>query len=164
MPPGGRIHNLPISLKLPMAFPSAKNLKRHLMAQGFELYRTVGNHIMLAERVRDNLIMDAGVAVGFAPELSVRFVVRAQSSNFRGETPDQLFGRARELARPSQERGYVEVETAVAPVADPGDRSRTLDTWYEVSFERRVSDLDELFTELRYALELEKTVTSWGPG
>jgi hypothetical protein len=143
-----------------MAVPSVKNLKRHLIAQGFELYRTVGNHVLLAERVRDNLIMDAGVAAGFHPELSVRFVVRAQSSGFRGEIAEQLFGRARDLAGPSLERGYQEVETNVVPVADPGDRTRTLDTWYEVSFERPVADLDELFTELRYAMELEKTVTT----
>jgi hypothetical protein len=149
-----------LRLELPMAVPSAKNLKRYLMAQGFELYRTVGNHIMLAERVRDNLIMDAGVAAGFQPELTVRFVVKAQSSGFRGETAEQLFNRARELAQPGLERGYAEVETTAVPVADPGDRSRTLDIWYEVSFERRVSDLDELFTELRYALELGKTVTA----
>ena len=142
-----------------MRVPSPANLKRHLIAQGFELYRTVSNRIMLAERVRDNLIMDAGVSVGFESELSVRFVVRAQSSDFKGESADQLYGRARELARPSVERGYAEVETTVVPVSDPGDESVTLDTWYEVAFARPVADLDELFTELRYALDLDKTVS-----
>ena len=141
-----------------MSVPSAANLKRHLIAQGFELYRTLGDRIMLAERVRDNLIMDAGVSVGFAPELSVRFVVRAQSSDFRGESAAQLYDRARILAAPCVERGYSEVGTSVVPVSDPGDQSRTLETWYEVVFARSVGVLDELFDELRYALELEKTV------
>jgi hypothetical protein len=45
------------------------------------------------------------------------------------------------------------------PIRDPGDRTRTLDTWYEVSFAKSVSDLDDLFQELRAALALEKTAT-----
>jgi hypothetical protein len=143
-----------------MAVHSPANLKRHLIAQGFEPYRTLSDRVMLAERVRDNLIMDSGVAAGFAPELCVRFIVRAQSSGFRGETPQQLFDRARSLAHSSVERGYGEIEASVVPVSDPGDESRTLDTWYEVTFERRVGDLDELFTELRYALSLDKTVAT----
>jgi hypothetical protein len=145
-------------LPTPMSVHSPANLKRHLTAQGFELYRTLVDRIMLAERVRDNLIMDAGVAAGFSPSLAVRFVVRVQSSAFRGETAQQLFDRARSLAGPSAERGYREVETVVVPVSDPGNRDRTLDVWYEVVFERKVADLDELFTELRYALSIEKTV------
>jgi hypothetical protein len=137
---------------------SPSNLKKHLIAQGFELYKTLGDRVMLAERVRDNLIMDAGVSAGFKPGLSVRFVVRAQSSDFRGESADTLFGRARELAKTSLDRGYNEVESSEVPVSDPGDETRTLDVWYEVAFERQVADLDELFDELRYALDLSKTV------
>ncbi len=141
-----------------MSVPSPANLKRHLIAQGFELYRTLGDHVMLAERVRDNLIMDAGVSAGFGSQLSVRFVVRVQSSDFRGESSEQLFARARAAAAGSVDRGYAEVGTTVVPISDPGDSSRTLDTWYEVALERAVADLDELFNELRYALELNKTV------
>ena len=113
---------------------------------------------MLAERVRDNLIMDAGVSAGFGAHLSVRFVVRVQSSDFRGESSDELFARARAAAAGSVDRGYEEVGTTVVPISDPGDSSRTLDTWYEVSLERSVADLEELFDELRYALDLNKTV------
>ena len=145
-----------------MAVPSPRNLKRHLLAQGFELYRTTDECVMLAERVRDNLIMDAGVCAGFKPQLSVRFVVKAQAAEFRGESAEQLFSRARALASRSAERGYAEVDSTVVPVSDPGDSSRTLDIWYEVTFERKVADLDELFTELRYALDLEKTAGSDG--
>lgn len=141
-----------------MSVPSPANLKRHLIAQGFELYRTLGDRVMLAERVRDNLIMDAGVSAGFGAHLSVRFVVRVQSSDFRGESSDELFARARAAAAGSVDRGYEEVGTTVVPISDPGDSSRTLDTWYEVSLERSVADLEELFDELRYALDLNKTV------
>ena len=51
------------------------------------------------------------------------------------------------------------MSVAAVPVRDPGDASSTLDTWYEVAFERAVADEDELEQELRYALSLEKTVT-----
>ena len=46
---------------------------------------------------------------------------------------------------------------AEVPVRDPGDATATLDTWYEVAFERAVASEDELEHELRYVLALEKT-------
>jgi hypothetical protein len=145
-----------------MAVSTPTNLKKHLIAQGFEVYRTLADQIMLAERVRDNLIMDAGVAAVFEPALAVRFFVRAQSNDFRGESEEQLFARARAQAHESLQRGYLEVETRIVPVSDPGDNSRTLDTWYEVAVERAAADLEGLFAELRYALSVEKTAGS-GP-
>lgn len=142
-----------------MAIPTVSELKKALVAEGFEIYRTIGELVVLAERVRDNLIMDSGVAAGAGNALSVRFVVRAQGNDFPGETEAQLFDRARRLACPIATRGYREVDTTVVPIRDPGDRTRTLDTWYEVAFAKSVSDLDDLFQELRAALALEKTAT-----
>ena len=43
--------------------PTPSDLKKTLVARGFEVYRTMGDHVILADRVRDNLIMDSGVAV-----------------------------------------------------------------------------------------------------
>jgi hypothetical protein len=134
-------------------------LKKTLVARGFEVYRTLGDHVVLADRVRDNLIMDSGVAVKPGEVLAVRFVVRAQASDFPSSKADDLFARARECAAEARERGYAEVGQAEVPVRDPGDSSSTLDTWYEVSFERPVADEDELEKELRYALALEKTAS-----
>ena len=48
----------------------------------------------------------------------------------------------------------------MVPIRDPGDESRTLDTWYEVWLERPVLGLDELVTELRRALAIERTVST----
>jgi hypothetical protein len=89
--------------------------------------------------------------------LAVRFVVRAQKSDFPSAQPEDLFERARACAAEALGRGYAEVGVAEVPVRDPGDASHTLDTWYEVSFERSVTSVDELEQELRYALALEKT-------
>src|SRR3954464_8187120 len=134
-------------------------LKKTLVARGFEVYRTLGDHVVLADRVRDNLIMDSGVAVRPGAVLAVRFVMRAQASDFPSVNPDEVYERARVCAAEALARGYAEVGVAAVPVRDPGDASSTLDTWYEVAFERAVASDDELEQELRYALALEKTVT-----
>ena len=103
--------------------------------------------------------MDSGVAARPGSAFSVRFVVRAQASDFPSVTADDLYERARVCAAPALDRGYTEVGVAEVPVRDPGDATQTLDTWYEVSFERSVTSEDELEQELRYALGLEKTVS-----
>ena len=138
--------------------PTPTELKKTLVARGFEVYRTLGDQVVLADRVRENLIMDSGVAVRPGAGLAVRFVVRAQATDFPAATADDLYDRARACAVEALGRGYAEVSVAAVPVRDPGDASATLDTWYEVAFERPVANEDELEQELRYALALEKTV------
>jgi hypothetical protein len=142
-----------------MPNPTTTELRKALIAEGFEIYRTIGAAIVLADRVRDNLIMDSCVSVVSGAELCARFIVRTQRSDFPSETEEQLFQRARNHVLQAEARGYAEVEASVVPIHDPGDRSRTLDTWYEVSFQKRVSDLTELVEELRYALSLDKTTS-----
>ncbi len=131
-------------------------LKKALVAEGFEIYRTGPNQIALADRVRDNLLMDSGVAAVQDPGLAVRLVLRAQASDFPGEDEGALFGRARGLSADLVAKGYAEIGATAVPIWDPSDRSRTLDTSYEVSYERRVADEAELYTELRYALGVTK--------
>lgn len=145
-----------------MPNPTPSELKKALIGLGFEIYRTLGQRIVLADRVRDNLIMDSGVSVMVDASLTVRFVVRAQGNDFPNDAPDELFQRARRLGKGSTARGYTEAGTSVVPIRDPGDADRTLDTWYEVAFEKPAADLDELEAELRYALGLAKTVPVGG--
>jgi hypothetical protein len=139
--------------------PTPNELKKQLIAAGLEIFRVQGSRVHLADRVRENLIMDSGVSTFAGDPPVVRIVVRAQASHFPGETPDQLFVRARKVAESSTPRGYAEVESAVVPIRDPGGGPGTLDTWYEVSFERSVSK-DELIDELRYALGVEKSAST----
>ena len=54
--------------------------------------------------------------------------------------------------------GEAVVQTQAVPILDPGDRTKTLDTWYEVSLERVVGGTGELVDELRFALAIDKTV------
>ena len=143
---------------MPVTSPS--ELKKSLIAAGFEVYRTVGDRVLLADRVRDNLIMDSGVAAVAGDVLRVRFVVRAQATGFPGESPDGLFDRARSMAATARDRGFVEADAVAVPVKDPGDKAQTLDTWYEVAYEKQVEGTDELIAELRYALGLDKTASN----
>ena len=132
-------------------------LKKALVAEGFEIYRTSPTQVTLADRVRDNLLMDSGVAVIHGETLGVRVVLRAQASNFPGELADGLFDRARALSAPLTGRGYQEVAADASPVQDPSDRSRTLDTWYEVSYALTLAEESTLYDELRFALGLNKS-------
>jgi hypothetical protein len=132
-------------------------LKKLLLAEGFEVYRTQSDQIVLADRVRDNLIMDSGVAARLGDVPGVRFTVRAQGSEFPTDSPEQILDRARQLAGEAIARGYREVAANSVEVRDPGDNTQTLDVWHEVAFEKSLADDGELITELRYAISLEKT-------
>lgn len=138
--------------------PTPAELKRALRDAGLEIYRTRADVVHLAERVRENLLMDSGVYVR-ASALTVGIVVRAQKADFPGETEAQLLDRARALAAPAKERAYVEVGAAAHDIHDPGDPTRTLDTWFEATFERPLADEAALLDEIRFALSIEKAAS-----
>lgn len=139
-----------------MPLPTPVELKKSLIAQGFEIYRTLSDRVALAERVRDNLLMDGNVSACTGDSLAVRFTTRAQQSEHPNDDDSALLDRARARGAVALPRGYVEIDCAIVPVYDPGDPARTLDTWYEVSFGRTVASMDELVHELHFALGLDK--------
>ncbi len=147
----------PSAVNADMPASTLSELKKLLLAEGFEVYRTLSDRVVLADRVRDNLIMDSGVSARIGPEPRVHFVVRAQGSDFPTESAPEIFERARLLARDAMTRNYREVGANSVDVHDPGDRSQTLDVWHEVAFEKTLASDSELLSELRYAFSLEKT-------
>lgn len=142
-----------------MPAPSLQELKKALTQAGFEVYRARGTEVQLAERPRDNLIMDANVSVVASEPLRVRLVVRAQKADFASDDDATLYQRALDLAAPAAARGYVEAERRARPLPDPGDPSRILDTWYEVVLERPADSVAEALGELPALLRLEKAAT-----
>jgi hypothetical protein len=132
-------------------------MKRALKEAGFEVYRTQGDVIHVAERVRENLIMDSGIRVG-GNHLAVSFYARAEQRDFPGEDEAALLARARKLGAPALARGYREARAFVTRVPDPGDPDRTLDHWYQVQFEKVVDDVDGAIAEVRFAHGLTKAV------
>ena len=139
-----------------MTLPTPLELKKLLIGMGFEVYRTMGTKVLLAERVRDNLLMDGNVAVCTGELLELRFITRAQQGDFPTETEGQLLDRARFCGVTAIERGYREVGIAAVAIHDPGDHSKTLDTWYEVTFSRHVHSVEEMIDDVRFALGLDK--------
>lgn len=142
--------------------PTPAEVKKALIEAGFEVYRTRGDTVHVAERVRENLIMDSNVRVR-AGDPAVRFVVRAQRSDHPDESTERLFERARaHVSDAAASRGYREVEATVTHVSDPGDSARTIDTWCEVVFEKSVENLESALEEVRFSLSLEKAVPKRG--
>jgi hypothetical protein len=153
-------------------------LKRRLKSEGFEIYRTLDGRVLLAERVRDNLIMDSGVAAGplagpaSAPDvapgdgspaaeqaLCVFVTIRAQLSHFPGAGYDAVLSHAWDLARAFQGRGYVAGDPANSDIYDPSRPDRTLDTIFEIPLVRQLEHSENLLTELRVALSLPRSST-----
>jgi hypothetical protein len=147
-----------------MPSQTPQELKKLLVSERFEVYRTVGDRVMLADRVRENLIMDSGVSVASADVGYVlRAVFRAQASDFQGESPEWLLEHARRAGEPASALGYAEVSTSVVPIHDPSDKSHVLDTWYEVTFECTVTESKELVGALKQALGWPKVATRTRP-
>lgn len=139
-----------------------QQIKKALIAGGFEVFRTLSEEVVLAERVRENLILDSGVRLGALHDgrLRVRLVLRAQRADFPGDDADALFERVRELAAPAFADGFAEASTNVNAVTDPSDASRVLDTFYELSLSREVATVEDAIPVLKFALSLEKDVSS----
>jgi hypothetical protein len=138
---------------------SAASIKKVLVDAGFEVFRSRGEEIVLAERPRENLIMDSGVRlrVGQTGQgIEVRVVLRAQQADFPNEDESGLFERVRRLAAPALSEGFIEAGTSVTPIMDPSNAGRTLDTFYEITYAKRARALDDALAELRFALSLEK--------
>ncbi len=135
---------------------NATRIKKALTDAGFELFRSRGEEVVLAERPRENLIMDSGVRLRVGEPLEVRVVLRAQRVDFPNEDEPRIFERVRQLAVPAVAMGFSELSTAVTPVVDPSDGGRTLDTFYEITYAKRAAALDDALAELKFALRLEK--------
>ncbi len=135
---------------------NAASIKKALIEAGFEVFRTRSEEVVLAERPRENLIMDSGVRLRVTETLEVRVVLRVQKADFPNDDEPRLFDRVRALAGDAVAAGFVEVGTSVTRVADPGDAERTLDTFYEITYAKPAGALTEALAEVRFALALEK--------
>ncbi len=135
---------------------TSSDIKHALRAAGYEIYRTQAQAVHLAERIRENLIMDSWVRVHGGESPRVVFLVRTQKADFPGETEEELFARARILAQPAIARDFVEARSFVTELPDPGQPSRILDHWYQLEFEKAVADVELALEEVRFVFPLAK--------
>ena len=135
---------------------SAAQVKKALLEASLEVFRTKGDEIVLAERPRENLIMDSGVRLRVGATFEVRVVLRAQHADYPNEDEPKLFARVREHGARVLNEGFVETATAVTPVKDPSDAEHTLDTFYEITYAKPAPRFDDALVELRLAMGLEK--------
>jgi hypothetical protein len=135
---------------------NAASIKKALIEAGFEIFRTRSEEVVLAERPRENLIMDSGVRLRVTDTLEVRVVLRVQKADFPNDDETHLFERVRALGAHAIAAGFAEVGTTVTRVADPGDAERTLDVFYEVTYAKPAVALADALDQLRFALALEK--------
>jgi hypothetical protein len=85
--------------------------------------------------------------------------MRAQRSDFPREAVESLYDRVRELANSEiVSTGFAEIETREQSMLDPGDKSKTLDIWYELVFSRVFGDLESAVAEVKRVLPIDKFV------
>jgi len=139
-----------------------KQLKETLVHAGLEVYRSRPTEIHVAERVRSH-IMDSGVKLFIGDSLEVRFAARTQRSDYPEIPDEQLFERVREMVgQPALARGFSETGAGAIEVKDPIDPARTLDVWHEVTYVKRVDDVDAAIDEIRWALGVDRYVMPAG--
>ena len=140
------------------SLPTVERAQAALVSRGVDILRVDANEIAIAKRVRSHL-MDAGVSVQFGSEPSVRFIVRAQSSDFPGAGAKQLYEKVRgEISPSAQAQGFEEVAQQPREVRDPGDASRVLDVWYELTYAKPMRDRDGWLDDIRWAMDVSKCI------
>ena len=137
-----------------------QEIKQSIVAAGLEVYRTTGQEVIIAERVRDNLILDSGVRVRAGKPMEVRIVMGLRRGQYPNESDEQVFARLRQLAAPAMGRGFAEVQTGQSPVSDPADSKRTLDTFFELILGKQEPEVPAMLDLLRFALEVAQTAVS----
>ena len=133
---------------------TSSEIKAALKEAGLEVYRTTESAVHIAERPRENLIMDSNVCL--RTDLTVVFVARAERATFPHDGDAALFARVRDHLSAATEAGFTETEAYVTDVTAPSDASLLLDRWYQVRFEKQTPSFETAIATVRAALELDK--------
>ena len=73
---------------------------------------------------------------------------------------EALISKFRDIVGPeARARGFVEIAATATEARDPMDDARVLDVFYDVTFSRGCTSIDEAIPQARWALEVEKYIT-----
>lgn len=134
-----------------------KDLKRGLVAEGLEVFRTRGDEVHLAERQNVQL-MEAGVRVRAGASPRVIVVVRAQRNDAPALGAEAIFDAVRARCGALRDAGFTETASHAREIRSVSDHDQLLDTWFEVTWEREVSSLAEAVAEARRAIACERYI------
>jgi hypothetical protein len=147
---------------VPVSMKAVAELKRALSAAGVLVFRTRGSEVLLAERARDNLLLEAHVLVRVhepdaeSPHYTVVVSVRAQATDFPADDEPTRLDRARSLASSLEAAGFVVVTEGARPLHHPSDAEVLLDVSHEVVLERSASTLADAVEVALAALALPR--------
>lgn len=83
-----------------------------------------------------------------------------RQTQYPNEPADQLFERLRDLASAAVGKGFSEAEAKTAPVNDPADAGKRLDTFFELVLVKREADRAAMLELVRFSVEIAKTAES----
>jgi len=92
--------------------------------------------------------------------MEVRLIMGLRQTQYPNEPPDQLFARLRQLAADAVGKGFAEVDAKTAPVNDPADAKKRLDTFFELVLAKREPDRAAMLDLVRFSVEIAKTAES----
>jgi hypothetical protein len=92
--------------------------------------------------------------------MEVRLIMGLRRGQYPNESDEQVFARLRQLSGSALSNGFSEVNVGTAPVTDPADATRTLDTFFEIVLMKQERDQVQLLEHVRFALGVAKTAES----
>lgn len=131
------------------------DLKRLVRNAGYQIYGTRSDHVLLAERVRDNLILDSGIAISPDP-LSISVTVRAQMIHFPGQPIERGHECAESLAAAFVALGFTRERSETVAIPNPNHPETSLDTVCEVTLRKSLPAEDSIAPEIQAALSLAR--------
>jgi hypothetical protein len=83
-----------------------------------------------------------------------------RQTQYPNESDEQLFDRLRELSAAAVGKGFAEISTGTAPVNDPSDTKKRLDTFFELVLAKREPDRAAMLELVRFGVDIAKTAES----
>ena len=83
-----------------------------------------------------------------------------RQTQYPNDSDEQLFARLRQLASAAVGRGFTETDAKTAPVNDPADAKKRLDTFFELVLAKREPDRAAMLELVRFSVEIAKTAES----